>query len=85
MSSENSGTTNNTWQPDPAWDYYTLWHDLIHIKAKIDQALNRMKNVKEFDREVHEDLSDILQPASSSLIQIIDIELTQEFDDDDDE
>ncbi|MBD2489420.1 hypothetical protein [Aulosira sp. FACHB-615] len=84
MSDKNSETTNNTWQPDPAWDYYTLWHNLIHIKAKIDQALEEIKSVNEFDSGVNEVIQDILQPASSSLIQIIDIELAQ-FDDDDDE
>lgn len=82
MSNENLETTNNTWQPDPAWDYYTLWHNLIHIKAKIDQALKEIKNVKEFDSGVNEVIQDILQPASSSLIQIIDIELALVDDDD---
>ncbi|OCQ96065.1 hypothetical protein BCD64_11955 [Nostoc sp. MBR 210] len=81
MSNENQQTTN-TWQPDPVWDYYTLWHELVHIKAKIDQALNEIKNVKEFDSGVNEVIQDILQPASSSLIQIIDIELAQVDDDD---
>ena len=85
MNSENTKTNNNTWQPDPAWDYYTLWHDLIHIKAKIDQALDRIKNVQEFDTETNEDMQDILQPASSYLIQIIDIELALQIDDDDNE
>lgn len=81
MNNQNSEITN-AWQPDPAWDYYTLWHDLIHIKAKIDQALNEIKNVEEFDSAVNEVIQDILQPASSSLIQIIDIELAIVVDDD---
>ncbi|WP_427159422.1 hypothetical protein ACQFX9_25885 [Aliinostoc sp. HNIBRCY26] len=80
-------TTNQetTYTPDPAWDYYTLWHDLIHIKAKIDQALERMKNVAESDSETNEDVQNILQPASSLLINIIDINLAQELDEDEEE
>ncbi|MBW4673448.1 MAG: hypothetical protein KME52_05335 [Desmonostoc geniculatum HA4340-LM1] len=31
-------------QPDPAWDYYPLWHSLHHIKAKIDASLKIMSD-----------------------------------------
>lgn len=79
MSNQNSELTN-TWQPDPAWDYYTLWHDLIHIKAKVDQALNVMKHFEEATTECDENIREIIEPASDSLIAIIENELALDDD-----
>ncbi|MBU7587261.1 MAG: hypothetical protein KAF91_31180 [Nostoc sp. TH1S01] len=70
MSSENLETTNNTWQPDPAWDYYTLWHELIHAKAKIDQVLNRMKEIEDATDNTDDEIREILEPSREILNKI---------------
>lgn len=75
----------NTHTPDPVWDYYTLWHELIHIKAKIDQALNVMKNFEEATSNSDEQIKEILEPVSDSLIAVIDGQLSELIGSDDNE
>lgn len=84
MNNENSEITNNIPQPDPAWDYYILWHSLHHIKAKIDAALNSMKD-EEYAKEIVDiEIKSLLCPASDKLIEIID-SLPDDDDDEDEE
>lgn len=70
MSDKNPATTNNTWQPDPAWDYYTLWHELIHAQAKIDQVLNRMKEIEDATDNTNDEIRESLQPSREILNKI---------------
>lgn len=67
MNNENPQTTNNTWQPDPSWDYYTLWHELIHAKAKIDQVLNRMKEIEDATDNTDDEIRENLEPVREIL------------------
>ncbi|MBW4678110.1 MAG: hypothetical protein KME52_30235 [Desmonostoc geniculatum HA4340-LM1] len=58
-------------QPDPAWDYYPLWHSLHHIKAKINKALEIM-NEQEYVNPVTDiEMREILDLASDKLIGIV--------------
>ncbi|MBH8565000.1 hypothetical protein I8748_22920 [Nostoc sp. CENA67] len=81
----NSERTNNTWQPDPAWDYYILWHSLHHIKAKIDGALGNIKDEEYAALHVDLDIRKILEPASELLIEIVDSLPEKEEEDDEEE
>ncbi len=70
---------NEVPHPDPAWDYYPLWHSLHHIKAKIDSALNFMIQEEYANPGTDEELRKILDSASDKLIEIV-----NQFPDDDD-
>ncbi len=70
MNNENLEFTSDN-QPDPAWDYYPLWHSLHHIKAKIDAALKIM-NKQEYVNPVTDiEMREILDLASDKLIEIV--------------
>lgn len=58
-------------QPDPAWDYYIIWHSLHHIKAKIDVALKIMKDCEYASSDSDDDIKDELAAASDKLTEII--------------
>ncbi len=58
-------------QPDPAWDYYPLWHSLHHIKAKIDVALKLMSEVEITNLALDKQLREMLDSASDKLIEIV--------------
>ncbi|MEH2371965.1 hypothetical protein [Nostoc sp.] len=58
-------------QPDPAWDYYIIWHSCQHIKAKIDAALKIMHDSENANKEIDKELYDLLDPASENLIEVI--------------
>ncbi|MEH2115380.1 hypothetical protein [Nostoc sp.] len=58
-------------QPDPAWDYYILWHSLHHIKAKVDETLQIMNHIEKATPEIDQEIRQTLVPASNKLIEII--------------
>ncbi len=68
-------------QPDPAWDYYPLWHSLNHIKAKINVALKIMADNEYSNPAVDEQLKDLLKPASDMFIEITERDLNVEYQD----
>ncbi|OUL28799.1 hypothetical protein [Nostoc sp. 106C] len=70
MNSENSEIENIP-QPDPAWDYYILWHSLHHIKAKINAALKLIANNEDADSEIDEQIRILLNPTSEKLTEIV--------------
>ncbi|AFY34889.1 hypothetical protein [Calothrix sp. PCC 7507] len=70
-------------EPDPAWDYYPLWHSLQHIKAKIDAALKVMGASEEANSGLDQEIKNLLEPASDMFIQIIERELNVEYEDED--
>ncbi|ALF51855.1 hypothetical protein ACX27_01745 [Nostoc piscinale CENA21] len=72
MSSEN-------WQPDPTWDYYKIWQSCHEIKAKIDEALNLMRQQEDRNDTSDHQINQRLSRASERLVNII---LELEFDDD---
>lgn len=55
-------------QPDPAWDYYIIWHSLLAHKAKIDIALKTIKDAENATDELDEEIYDLLEPQITSLI-----------------
>jgi hypothetical protein len=57
--------------PDPAWDYYPLWHSLHHIKAKIDAALKLINQSETLDPKVDKQAREILDLASDKLIEVV--------------
>ncbi|MEH2000570.1 MAG: hypothetical protein V7L00_17795 [Nostoc sp.] len=57
--------------PDPAWDYYVPWHQCQHTKAKIDEALKLMGDGESATPELDKIIHDLLDIASSQLIDII--------------
>ncbi len=71
MNNEKSEITNNISQPDPAWDYYPIWHSLHHIKAKIDVALTVLSEEKYSTPEIDKQLRAILDPPSDKLVELI--------------
>ncbi|MDZ8239709.1 MAG: hypothetical protein RMZ69_21595 [Nostoc sp. ChiQUE01a] len=72
MTQNNLEQNLETSQPDPAWDYYPLWHSLHHIKAKIDKALEILKEEEFESDEAERDIRHILGPVSNKLIEIVD-------------
>jgi hypothetical protein len=74
MNNENLDIAN----PDPAWDYYPLWHSLQHVKAKIDAALKLINQSDYLDPEVDKQARQILDLASDKLIEIVNQFLDEE-------
>lgn len=60
-------------QPDPAWDYYILWHSLHHIKAKIDAALKLMCDKEYSTNSIDIQIRELLDQGSNKLIEIVDL------------
>jgi hypothetical protein len=72
MNAENNLEQNSEiTHPDPAWDYYPLWHSLHHIKAKIDTALKIMKQQEYVNTVTDIEMREILDLASDKLIEIV--------------
>ncbi|MDZ8108347.1 MAG: hypothetical protein RM338_22365 [Nostoc sp. DedQUE12a] len=71
MNNINSEITPNNQEPDPAWDYYPLWHSLHHIKAKIDVALKLISTEEHATIETDKTLRAVLDPPSDKLVSII--------------
>ncbi len=63
--------TGNIPQPDPAWDYYPLWHSLHHIKARIDSALKIMSETENANEKTDNQLRKMLDLTSDKLIEIV--------------
>ena len=78
MSDKNLEATNNTWQPDPSWDYYEIWQSCHQIKAKIDAALNLMREQEDRNDTSDRQINQTLSRASEHLVNVI---LELEFDD----
>ncbi|MCC5640490.1 hypothetical protein LC593_32615 [Nostoc sp. CHAB 5844] len=74
MNSENL-ETNNTWQPDPTWDYYLAWHSLQYAKSQIEKALTFMAEEEFGNATADEEIKQLLEPAKDKLTDIIDDEL----------
>lgn len=75
MSNENLEITNNFTQPDPAWDYYPVWHQLIHLKTKIDNALKVVEASEDRTSKIDHQLRHELVPACNlfdSLVRSLD-------------
>lgn len=64
-------TENNIPDPDPAWDYYIVWHSLHHIKAKIDAALKIIGKSEDAKPEIDALIKNLLAPASDKFIEIV--------------
>jgi isocitrate dehydrogenase kinase/phosphatase len=45
--------------PEPVSQYYTPWHELIHAKAKIDEALKLIENNERKGDDIQNELEDI--------------------------
>ena len=61
----------DTNSPDPAWDYYLLWHSLHRAKAQIDQALTHLKELEvandDADRFAYSFINDAINTLRQSL------------------
>lgn len=67
--------------PDPAWDYYIVWHSLHHIKAKIDAALKIIGKSEDAKPEIDALIKNLLVPTSLRFLEIV--EQFPTLDDDD--
>ncbi|MBD2197928.1 MULTISPECIES: hypothetical protein [Calothrix] len=75
----NSDIPNFT--PDPAWDYYIIWHRCLRAKAKIELALAALSKQEELNLDTNESCDDLILEAIAELNQI-DFEKEEDEDED---
>ncbi len=60
----NNENLSNIPQPDPAWDYYIIWHKLFQTKFKLEKLMKYVAEIEEADidsnNNVNEDLAEII-------------------------
>ncbi|MFN6515686.1 MAG: hypothetical protein RMY29_014490 [Nostoc sp. CreGUA01] len=67
----NSEVTSEITHPDPACDYYVLWHELRHVTARIDVVLKIISDKETANDEVNKQIKQILQPTLDELTSIV--------------
>jgi uncharacterized membrane protein YgaE (UPF0421/DUF939 family) len=60
-------------QPDPSWDYYTIWNSLIDFKNKVDNLISSISQ--------YEDASDDNNKLIQSTIEALRNELEDIYQD----
>lgn len=64
-------------QPDPAWDYYVLWHEIQktrhNFKVLIDFVAQQEEAVEEADDTILEQLNNLIDQLNNLIDQLTDI------------
>ncbi|MBN3897357.1 MAG: hypothetical protein HWQ41_19375 [Nostoc sp. NOS(2021)] len=57
--------------PDPAWDYYVLWHRIQQIKAQLDRALIWISQVENQNTATDKETAVLLRKPWDRLDEIL--------------
>ncbi len=77
----NFAEINESFQADPAWDYYEVCQALVRVREQINKSIAFISAEEEADNDTDEKLKQMLEPALEQLESIIENDLTNYSDD----
>ncbi|MEH1911269.1 hypothetical protein [Nostoc sp.] len=78
----NFAEINDSFQADPAWDYYEVCQGLIRVREQINKSIAFISAEEEANNDTDEKLKQMLEPALEQFESIIENDLTDCCDDD---